>query len=663
MKRFSLAVLAFSLFLTGHAKAQTAPVITPTGNEIVSCVKSGVPKSCTTQSIGNLGASQGTQSARTVLAGPLSGSAALPTFRILQTTDIPTGTSGTTIPLLSGLNSWGASQAFNAGATAVAMTNGIISHAATNVALTLLSSTVGRVQRDGYFTPGDIPSTVYTAATSACSLNAGAGDGGFQIPTSDGKCWVAGFTPGNFPLEQYGAKCDNSTDNLVILNKAVSSAISLYGSGKIVFPSGICRFSNSIEVSSGTIVFSGQGRDNTTITITSANDVFRFKGTAFDGGIYDLRVKTTLINPSAGFALQTSNGVGAIVMENVRVEGLFGGLSMTNSAVTGVVSLRNVYFAGLTPVTGDTILVNGASQLFLAEVTSFQATGNGNRSCLHLLDASGVYISNVTCGGSNIGLYVNPLSGQNVFDVFANNLEIDFSQGSAGGSILDSSGGGNIWGFRLSNMRVGFGAGPGFVFEGPSTSNVTLANYSSERNLSDGIQIYNLKNSQIISGQLLGNGAGGTASYGLNLLGGSNLAISDNIASASYPNQTPSAQNYGIAIQSSFSGSASISGGNVNGNITAGLINSYSGPNLTIRNVAGYNPVGVQYPSVPASGATYTNGSVATTVILSGGTCSNITVGGTSISPQCSYASFPLAANQTMVITYSATPQFYSMIQ
>ena len=61
----------------------------------------------------------------------------------------------------------------------------------TNTALSALASSIGSVIRGGVLTNGDSPMVHFIASGSACSLNAGAGDVGSQVPTSDGKCWLA----------------------------------------------------------------------------------------------------------------------------------------------------------------------------------------------------------------------------------------------------------------------------------------------------------------------------------------------------------------------------------------------------------------------------------------------------------------------------------------
>jgi hypothetical protein len=77
--------------------------------------------------------------------------------------------------------------------------------AANNAALSALPHTAySAVVRLGYAVIGDAPPLAYTPSASPCSLNAGAGDGGSQVPTSDGGCWLAVFYgPGD--IREWGA--------------------------------------------------------------------------------------------------------------------------------------------------------------------------------------------------------------------------------------------------------------------------------------------------------------------------------------------------------------------------------------------------------------------------------------------------------------------------
>lgn len=71
---------------------------------------------------------------------------------------------------------------------------GVTALANNNTALSALPHTIAAaVTRLGFAAAGDGPALVYLPSASPCSLNSGAGDGGSQVPTSDGGCWLANF--------------------------------------------------------------------------------------------------------------------------------------------------------------------------------------------------------------------------------------------------------------------------------------------------------------------------------------------------------------------------------------------------------------------------------------------------------------------------------------
>lgn len=76
--------------------------------------------------------------------------------------------------------------------------------AANNAALRLIPSTLGVVLRAGFAQAGDAPELLFQASSGPCSLNGGAGDGGSQVPTSDGKCWLAVFPENVIDVREYG---------------------------------------------------------------------------------------------------------------------------------------------------------------------------------------------------------------------------------------------------------------------------------------------------------------------------------------------------------------------------------------------------------------------------------------------------------------------------
>jgi hypothetical protein len=90
------------------------------------------------------------------------------------------------------------------GSTAVA--GSALSIAANNTALSALASTASaQVLRLGYANQGDAPPQIYNSSNSACSLFSGTGDGGSQVTSSDGKCWLAVWPSTGADSREFGA--------------------------------------------------------------------------------------------------------------------------------------------------------------------------------------------------------------------------------------------------------------------------------------------------------------------------------------------------------------------------------------------------------------------------------------------------------------------------
>lgn len=81
---------------------------------------------------------------------------------------------------------------------------GISALASNNAALQAMAhGAATAVTRIGFSSAGDSPPLTYLPSPSPCTLNSGAGDGGSQVPTSDGGCWIASFT-GSLRIEDWG---------------------------------------------------------------------------------------------------------------------------------------------------------------------------------------------------------------------------------------------------------------------------------------------------------------------------------------------------------------------------------------------------------------------------------------------------------------------------
>ncbi len=124
-------------------------------------------------------------------------------------------------------------------ATAPAALNALsgLPHLANKAALTAAASTAYPiVVRDGYATAGDAQQLSYLPSSSPCPISGG--DGGSQIPTSDGKCWLAVFPEGRVDVREFGAKGDGTTNDtaaVVAARNFVATNTALY---YLYFPPG-----------------------------------------------------------------------------------------------------------------------------------------------------------------------------------------------------------------------------------------------------------------------------------------------------------------------------------------------------------------------------------------------------------------------------------------
>jgi hypothetical protein len=76
-----------------------------------------------------------------------------------------------------------------------------------------------------FITGGTGPYTVNITQTVSATTITAPGDGGSQVPSADGKCWIS--APGRLSLEQFGANA-NATDSALAINAAVVASCALH---------------------------------------------------------------------------------------------------------------------------------------------------------------------------------------------------------------------------------------------------------------------------------------------------------------------------------------------------------------------------------------------------------------------------------------------------
>jgi len=122
------------------------------------------------------------------------------------------------------------------------------------------------VLRLGYAAAGDAPPVLYTRSNSACSLNAGAGDGGSQVPTSDGKCWVWS-KPTVTDARIFGMDTSGASS----ANVPLAAAFAATGTGTVALPSGATALLTDALTISAAASLSCSGNGGATIKVDYAN--------------------------------------------------------------------------------------------------------------------------------------------------------------------------------------------------------------------------------------------------------------------------------------------------------------------------------------------------------------------------------------------------------
>lgn len=222
---------------------------------------------------------------------------------------------------------------------------------ATNAALQALSTaTTSTVTRLSFATSGDTPPLTYVASGSACSLNAGAGDNGSQVQSSNSKCWIAQFPKGALDVTEWGVVANGATtDNTTALQNAwnyggtVNTDILLPPST----PTNYIKFS-TINAPIGTYTAGpyaygplsairgrGVGQTFMQTTVAGTTCAINFNpasGTYSDGnagrGLYDLALLSSGSGVGYGICINASTG---IIMSNFMVDGFSRGIYATDA--------------------------------------------------------------------------------------------------------------------------------------------------------------------------------------------------------------------------------------------------------------------------------------------------------------------------------------------
>ena len=300
-----------------------------------------------------------------------------------------------------------------------------------NAALAAIPSTSPPVTRAGYAAAGDGPTVVYAASGSACSLNAGAGDGGSQVPTSDGKCWIGQITAVDNRI--WGAKNDCATDDTTADQAAINYALATTGYAKTLFIGGRSLVSSSLIVNravNGTLndfIVTGYGLASG-FCATAAINIFD-SSTTFSTDPVSERITfkdiSFVANNPATAAYAISNKFLRVTFDNASFYQI--------KAVNSSIYLQSWHFINhcyATQYTGTFFNTTGSAFDLLADGMEFE---NGIGNGFNVGTAVGVrLINNVYESGASFYQQTGSQSVEIVNNYFEENSGVDVNLNSGG---------------------------------------------------------------------------------------------------------------------------------------------------------------------------------------------------------------------------------------
>jgi nitrous oxidase accessory protein NosD len=180
------------------------------------------------------------------------------------------------------------------------------------------------VMRMGVQQAGDAPPQWFIPSTTACAI--GGGDGGSQIPSADGKCWVA--HPAIANPAQWGADASGSADATNALQAAFNFAAA--SGTPIALPPGTYKLSNAIAVPLASAVngfsLQGSGAGASTLKWTNASGGLAITlATASQSvTVRDLDMTTTQQGGGVALSLNDSLAAGnfsSVLIDNLKIHG------------------------------------------------------------------------------------------------------------------------------------------------------------------------------------------------------------------------------------------------------------------------------------------------------------------------------------------------------
>ena len=549
----------------------------------------------------------------------------------------------------------------------------------------LVAGYAPQVWRSGFAAAGDAPPLLFTWQASCPGTPDNAALYVAPNSTSSG-CWSSAYDPNVEDFREWGALCNNSHDDQPAIQAEVN-AFGAYGGKRIRVTAGACKIGATISVPYNDIHFFGIGENTSTIVPTGGFDAFVFgdiaNATVSHVGMRDLSIVWATI-PASGHCFRV-NHVYYPVVHNVLCQNPYAGAAIGPSYFGEYDNVR--FFSSYTGGSfGDGLTLYGDKNTIgsgthpvsnnFNDWYFLSPVGGAFEHVVGISSAEHTHFANLYINGANtndILMQVQDPSVATSPDIQNTTFDTIYSDNNAVamgcGIYINGNGNGNIVDTKISNL-IAAGEVP-FVASGITQGLCINANAPSQvaetkivnANVYDwqasGINIQSATDTQLTNVKSQNNNA-------LNTTAGVGLDIGPNVRGLIATNLRAGGTTYGASLQTYgvyIEGGAQnvvIDGGDVTGNVTAGVQNNNSvtttPSTITISNMIGFNGGRTPVTFTPASNVQQCNPyNAPATVQVFGGTVSVIMLNSASFNSTTS-AIFTLGAQDCITLTYTGSP-------
>lgn len=284
-----------------------------------------------------------------------------------------------------------------------------------NAALAATPSQALRAVRMGFYTEGDVTPLFYHAGGTACSLNAGAGDGASQVPSSDGKCWLAALPSEGIDVKQFGAVCDATADDTAAVQNALSFANPTFSAIVLLPPGGLCKITSTLVLSQG-ITLRGAGMFNSGLTAGTSNLTMISvigNSAAIENMYIDMLVGST--PNTTGTAISTAT-ITYGRFENLILKGPCYGIDITGSfSVVSNVIMENVVGSECVGMRiGHNSVSAASTDIHVDKTLVYSDPLDPAYACFVIEDAGGLFLSESDAIWCTYGTRITPGANQSV---------------------------------------------------------------------------------------------------------------------------------------------------------------------------------------------------------------------------------------------------------